>query len=378
MVIVGGCGHVGLPLGLIFCEYGYQVSLLDSNIHSIDLVSSGVMPFVEPGCDELLKKHISNKCLRVTSDLEIIRDSLFVVIVIGTALNMDNQPDLDGIHHLFDELAVYLTSDHIVILRSTVYPGTTESLQKKFPHLRILFCPERIAEGFALKELVSIPQILGSSNNHFADLQANELFSSIGVKVLSTSSKVAELVKLLSNAWRYITFGVVNEIHQLLETIGIDSPEVFELMKFEYPRADSLPFPGFTGGPCLPKDTRQINHFFENRFLFASAAMAVHDSFPASVVRKLRSEFNLDESTVGVLGVSFKPDSDDTRGSQAILLIQQLRMFAKAVVFHDPFLKKSKDNLSREEILKKSDLIVVATRHKHFEDLAFSRPVIYI
>jgi len=305
-------------------------------------------------------------------------DCRFIFIVIGTALDESNQPDLQGIHNLFSSLAPYITSDHIVILRSTIYPGTTELLQERFPHLTILFCPERIAEGHAIEELTQIPQILGESGNTNADLQVSRLFASLGVEVLQTPVRTAELVKLFSNAWRYISFGVVNEMQQLVESIGVESQEVFSLMKAKYPRCATLPSPGFAGGPCLPKDTRQINHYFANRFLFASAALSVHDSYPASIVDKLKDKYDLGQSVVGVLGMSFKPDSDDIRGSQALLLIQQLRLLAKAVYCHDPLLKSSNDNISLEEILLRCDVILVATRHKHFQNVITKKPIIFI
>ena len=378
IVVIGGCGHVGLPLGLILCESGHRVALLDSNIDAVTQVAEGIMPFLEPGCDELLKKHLSSGRLTVTSEAGIIKDNRFVFIVIGTALDESNQPDQEGIIKLFASISRYLTSDHIVILRSTVYPGTTELLQRKFPNLRILFCPERIAEGHALEELGRIPQIIGVSGNHNADLLVKKMFSSLGVELLCTSVQKAELVKLFSNAWRYISFGVVNEIQQLLEQVGIESDEIFTLMKEKYPRCDSLPSPGFTGGPCLPKDTRQINHFFSNRFLFANTALSVHDSYPTSILERLKKTYNLEKNIVGVLGISFKPNSDDLRGSQALILLQQLRMFAKEVYYHDPLLPSTEDNLSMGELLARCDLVIVGTRHSQFQNLDIDKPIIVI
>ena len=373
VVIVGGCGHVGLPLGLILSDSGFNVTLLDKDSKKVDLVSNGKMPFIEPGCQELLAKHRKTELLSATTENEILTTADFVVIVIGTALNSDFQPDTKGIIVLLAEISQFLSSSQVIILRSTVYPGTTERLRDLYPNLNFVFCPERIAEGHAVKELRTIPQIVGISGRNEVDKKTSSLFERIGIEVLSTSAPIAELTKLFSNAWRYISFGAANEIRQVVERVGLDSNEIFKLMKYNYPRCDALPLPGFAGGPCLPKDTRQLSHFFENRFLLASAALAVHDSHPAFVISQLAKQHDLKRLTVGVLGMTFKPESDDLRGSQAVLLIDLLKTHAREVVVYDPFV--SSPALSLEEVIEQSDVLVVATHHQDFLELKTSKLV---
>ena len=311
--IIGGCGHVGLPLGISFANKGLKVSIYDINEESVKLVNAGVMPFIETGADEILKKVI-NKNLFASIQPETISNAKVVFIIIGTPVDEYLNPSFGLLQNFIKDYYNYFKDGQTLILRSTVYPGTSEWLQNYFQNkkrkINVSFCPERIAEGKAMTELAKLPQIISSFDKNTLDI-VEKLFLNITDHCITIDPMQAELAKLFTNSWRYIQFAVANQFFMLATDYGTDFYEIYNAITYKYPRASGFPKAGFAAGPCLFKDTMQLSSFSNNNFFLGHSAMLINEGLPKFIVEKLKSKYTMTNLTVGILGMAFKGDSDD-------------------------------------------------------------------
>ncbi len=229
------------------------------------------------------------------------------------------------------------------MLRSTVFPGTTDwvdrYLKSKGRKLKVAFCPERVVQGNGLKELREMPQIVCGTTPE-AEREAAALFERIAPEVVALSPIEAEFAKLFSNAYRYIEFAATNEFYLVAKSAGVDYQRVLTAMKHNYPRAQSIPRPGFAAGPCLVKDTMQLTAFARNQFGLGHAAMLINEGLVLHVVDDLKRRYDLAGMTVGLLGMAFKAEIDDTRASLSYKFKKVLSGQARAVLTTDPFVDR--------------------------------------
>jgi UDP-N-acetyl-D-mannosaminuronic acid dehydrogenase len=381
IAIIGGCGHVGLPLGLAFARAGQRVVAVDLDARKVDLASSGVMPFMDRGADELLPRVLAEGTFRCTTDPSAVSEADVVVTVIGTPVDEHLNPRFEVYRDLLDEDSSHLRAGQLLVLRSTVYPGTTqrvaEELGRSVPGVDVAFCPERVAEGVALEEIVSLPQIVSGTSQRARE-RAEALFRLLTPDIVPMQPLAAELTKLFTNAWRYIQFATANQFYMIANEYGIDFYDVHAAMTGNYPRARGFPRAGFAAGPCLFKDTMQLAAFNENTFFLGHAAMLVNEGLPSYLVRRAARRFDLRSMTVGILGMTFKGDSDDPRDSLSFKLRKVLRAECRRVVCSDPFLK-GPDILPLEQAIAESDLLFVGAPHSAYRDLdAGDKPLIDI
>ena len=239
----------------------------------------------------------------------------------------------------------------------------------------VTFCPERILEGHALTELRQLPQIIGAYNTD-SQIRASNLFITLGVKTIATLPEEAELAKLFTNTWRYIKFAAANQFWLMANEAGLDFAEIRKAITFEYPRAADLPGPGFAAGPCLFKDTMQLAAFSNNNFALGHSAMLVNEGQPLYIVEKLEEKFNLAELNVGILGMAFKGESDDTRSSLSYKLKKILEFRANKVITTDPYVRTDTSLFTLEQTIETSDILIIAAPHKIYQDLQTNKPVI--
>src|SRR2546430_13986604 len=319
LVIVGGCGHVGLPLALSLADAGYRVGINDVDQEKIELVRAGIVPFREPGAEELLARLLPPGRLELPRAPAMLERTQIVILVIGTPIDEFMNPSVRIFDNVLDQLTPHLQHGSLVILRSTVFPGTSETVERRLRaagiEADVAFCPERIAEGHALEELRTLPQLVGV-NSDAAFAKARDLFERMGVaSVVRTTPLEAELAKLLTNTWRYMKFAIANQFFQIVNRSGPDYTRVLDALRQHYPRAADLPGPGFAAGPCLLKDTMQLAAFTADHFPIGQAAMQVNEGLPGYIVDTLNSRRPLLGRTVGILGMAFKGESDDARAS---------------------------------------------------------------
>lgn len=377
--IIGGLGHVGLPLGISLAETGKKVVLYDINAATIDKVSQGKMPFIEQGAEPILQK-VLEQTLFISNDQQVIADSYFVIVVIGTPVDEHLNPQFTLFKKFFNDIIHLISDEQHIILRSTVYPGTTEKiknyLESKNKQTKVSFCPERIAEGKAMEELKSLPQIV-SSFDETAENEAKKLFQSLTEDIISLTPVEAELAKLFTNSWRYIQFAISNYFYQIATQNNLDFYKIYDAITYKYPRAANFPAPGFAAGPCLLKDTMQVAAYSSNSFFMGHTAMLVNEGLPNFVVNRLQEQYDLKQKTVGILGMAFKANNDDKRESLSYKLKKVLEFEAKKVLCSDVYIHES-DFVSVENLIDNSDIIILATPHREYQNLAISEDKILV
>jgi UDP-N-acetyl-D-mannosaminuronic acid dehydrogenase len=379
LVVVGGCGHVGLPLALAFADRGLRVDVYDIDPRAVDKVRSGTMPFDEPGAAEVLKRVIDNSQLRATTDPAVVSGAEHVVVVIGTPVDEHLNPGAHVVPEAVEALAPHLRPGQLLVLRSTVYPGVTALVERRIASLGlevdVAFCPERIAEGKALHELFELPQIV-SARQPEALARARKLFEVLTNETVELSPEEAELAKLYTNSYRYLKFALANQLYMMANDFGLDYERIRQGLVHNYPRAADLPAAGFAAGPCLLKDTMQLAAFNNNNFLLGHAAMMVNEGLPLYLVDRLSRRYDLATMTIGILGMAFKGESDDVRSSLAYKLKRILRFKAAAVLCADPYVTVDPNLVPQEVVLQRSDILIIGAPHHRYADLAVDQPVV--
>jgi UDP-N-acetyl-D-mannosaminuronic acid dehydrogenase len=379
IVIIGGCGHVGLPLGLAFAKAGKKVVALDIDAQKVDETNKGRMPFLDKGADELLLEVRRTGKFEATTNADVIRSADTVITVIGTPLDEHLNPRLEVYGDLIRKDRSRLRKGQLLILRSTVYPGTTEHVARALAsagfEIDVAFCPERVAQGVALEEIHSLPQIVSGTTPRAVE-RAAALFRLLTEDVIVLPTTGAELTKLYNNAWRYIQFAVANQFYMIANDYGLDFYAIHHAMTEKYPRARGFPKAGFAAGPCLFKDTMQLSTFDNNSFFLGHSAMLVNEGLPNYLVRRAAAKYDLRALTVGILGMTFKPDCDDPRDSLSYRLKKTLGFEAREVLCADPYLVRPWI-LPAEELIARSGLIFIGTPHSAYKKLDFKgKPVI--
>ena len=370
--IVGGAGHVGLPLAIVFAHKGLRVLIQDINQDAMDKIGRGELPFMEHGADKLLGEVLKAGRLAFSPETADIQKARAVIITIGTPVDEFLNPVHTAIENCLDPLLPYLSDGELLILRSTVFPGTTDWLDKHLKsngkNLNIAFCPERIVQGFAIEELQTLPQIISGTTPQ-AEEKAAELFGKISPKLVRLSPIEAEFAKLFSNAYRYIQFAATNQFFMMTNAAGVDYHRVLRGIKEDYSRARDIPGPGFAAGPCLFKDTMQLAAFSKNQFSMGHNAMLVNEGLALYLIDFLAKQYDLENITVGLLGMAFKADSDDIRSSLSYKLKKLLEFRAKKVLCSDPHVTSDTSLLPIDRVISESDILVLCVPHTAYRDL---------
>jgi len=381
-VCVVGTGHIGLPLAAVLAEAGFEVLGYDTNDDFVSRVNTtGIADFREDGLDQLLARHLHRR-LTLTSTPPVGQD--VYIITVGTPLEAGQpRPNLDRIRVAVQRLAVGFGPDPLVILRSTVSIGTTRNvvlpeIQRHTPQFGLAFCPERTIEGKAIPEMRSLPQIVGGYDEASAE-RAEAIFRQITPKIVRVSSlEAAEMIKLINNTYRDLTFAFANEVALIAERMGLSAAEMIHAANVEYPRSN-VAQPGFVGGPCLEKDAlilidslRKMD--FKPRVIEEARKInqALPDHVAGRVLQELRSiRRSTMRAKILVTGFAFKgrPATEDVRGSAAIPLMQRLQAARVDVWGHD-FVTPEKviadlgaRTCSLEEGFDQADGVVIMNNH---------------
>jgi len=378
VVVVGGCGHVGLPLAIAFADRGLHVGIYDINESALKLVESGQLPFREEGGQEVLQRGLASGRLVPTSDPSVIAEAETVVVVIGTPVDEHLNPNPHAVTRALGEATDHFRDGQLLVLRSTVYPGVTRGVEQMFRDqgikVDVAFCPERIAEGRAMEELFTLPQIVSGPSQDVRD-RAGRLFRHLTDTIVELEPEEAELAKLFTNTWRYIKFAAANQFYVMANDHGLDYDRIRKALAFDYPRAADMPGAGFAAGPCLFKDTMQLAAFTDNSFVLGHSAMLINEGLPLYLVSHLEKKYDLSHLTVGILGMAFKSESDDIRSSLSYKLKRILEFRAKRVLTTDPYVTVDDSLVPLETVLAESDLLIMAAPHKVYADLDTDLPV---
>ena len=379
VVVVGGCGRVGLPLAIVLASKDLKVIAFDTNSDVVASVSSGKMPFSEPRASEELVNVLQSQMFSASNDKHVVSTAEHVIVVIGTPVDEHLNPDPEAVPNAIVDLLDVLKDGQHLVLRSTIFPGVTRLVENVIAHsqkrIDVSFCPERIAEGKAFEELVSLPQIVSSRTKSGIE-RAKMLFGNLSNNLITTSPEEAELAKLFTNTWRYIKFAAANQLYTIANDFGVDFERVRYAITTDYPRAADMPGAGFAAGPCLFKDTMQLAAFNNNNFTLGHSSMMINEGLPLYLVSRIEKKYDLRKMTVGVLGMAFKAESDDTRSSLSYKLKRILKFKAQAVVCADALVSNDDSLIAEAELIDRADLILIGAPHKHYSSMQITKPII--
>src|SRR5258705_9499316 len=374
-----GLGRIGLPLALSLADRGLEVIGVDKDRSRLDTVAEGRMPFEETGTQAVLERVLPGGRLTLTEAIADAAAADFIVLTLGTPAHLHLEIDISQIRSVVDDLLPLLREGQTLILRSTVAPGTTDWLAGYVEQRRgfsagedffVAHVPERIAVNRFLDEISTLPTIVGGVGAG-SGAKAAELFEVFGAEIRQTSPVEAELAKIWTNIYRYVTFAIPNLLMMEAEQYGANVFDVIDLINRDYPRG-GIAAPGLTGGTCLRKDFA----FSEERSSAPGMLLAVsrvHETMPRFIVDGLRRRLgSLRDRKVAVLGLTFKRDSDDLRDSLSSKLIRLLERDLAHVSRHDPHVPAESEPL--ETALAGADAVVVATNHSAVEGLLRELP----
>jgi len=386
-IAVLGQGYVGIPLSLLLAQR-YKVIGFDTDKEKIMKLKMGRSPIKEPGVQELLESKKIRGNIEYSSEPSSLKLARIKIITVGTPYdNSKDFIDYTQLESALDLLKNNLSKGDIVILKSTVPPGTTRnyviskiaSFGFKVPEdVGVAYSPERMVEGQAISDFKTLPKIIGSTDDETASI-VSEVIGSLGGDVIKVSSvETAEMVKMVDNYSRYVFLALTNEIALISEKVGVDVLEVLSAAKHNYPRNAGLLLPGpGVGGSCLNKDPFILRaHMARNglKLKMVEAAHEVNGSMPAHVASIVK-QFAGDRRNVLIAGVAFKGDTDDTRFSPAFTIMSLLKSSGFNVSLTDPFVLLEDLNISNDLIAaaKGKDIILLLTDHSEYRKIDLAK-----
>jgi len=371
VAIIGGAGHVGLPLALTFADCGMKTVIYDIDAKKLEKIRAGKMPFMEEGGQETLDRVLKGGNLELESKPNLVSECKFLILIIGTPIDEHLNPGFNSIHRAINDVKEHLRDGQIMVLRSTVFPGITKHIQRFVrslgKNITVSFCPERVAEGKSIKEFRELPQIVSGFDQATIDA-VKTLFGKFTPEFIEMQPMEAELAKLMTNSWRYIQFATVNQFYMIAAQNGLNFDRILHGCRHNYPRMAGMPGPGFAAGPCLVKDTMQLAAFSNNTFALGHAAMLINEGLPGYLVEMAKRNFELWRMTAGILGMAFKGESDDPRDSLAYKLRKLLLLEAHDILCTDPYVQ-GEGFVSVDEVIARSQILFVATPHKAYRNL---------
>ena len=368
--VVGGAGHIGLPLSCYIASKGHKVTIVDINEDILDNLRNDNLPFDEVNLEKYWKLAKNNN-IKLSSKTQSINNSDFIVITLGSSSEIEDIKIFDS---LINDVLQNARPESKIILRSTINIETIETIETNElfieKDLKLAYCPERIAEGMSLEELPTMPQIIGVKNDEDFQIFHN-FFDSINISSKKTTFRNAVFLKLFTNTYRYAEFSLVNEFYNIAKEQLIDFDDIVSLAKDNYPRLKNLPSKGFVGGPCLIKDTKTFIKEYDESNSLLSSIQNVNDKFFENIFNECLEMF--ENKTVIQLGLSFKPNSDDLRSSLSLRFYFYLIENGFKVYPVDKFVKS--EEIKFYEFGEVEDLtnnILIATYHDYFKKLNLS------
>ena len=368
--VVGGAGHIGLPLSCYIASKGHKVTIVDTNEDVLKNLKNDNLPFNEVNLEEYWKLAKNNN-IELSSKTQSIENSDFIVITLGSSSEIEDIKIFDS---LINDVLENARPESKIILRSTINIETIETIETNElfieKDLKLAYCPERIAEGMSLVELPTMPQIIGVKNDEDFQIFHN-FFDSINISSKKTTFKNAVFLKLFTNTYRYAEFSLVNEFYNIAKEQLIDFDDITSLAKDNYPRLKNLPSKGFVGGPCLIKDTKTFIKEYDENNLLLTSIQNVNDKFFENIFNECLEMF--ENKTLIQLGLSFKPNSDDLRSSLSLRFYFYLIENGFKVYPVDKFVKSEDITFYEfEEVEDLTNNILIATYHDYFKKLDLS------
>ncbi len=391
-VSIIGTGYVGLVSGVCFAELGHRVLCVDTVRSKVESINAGSPPIFEEGLEEMLHRHLASGSFRATSDYSEVPDTEMTFLCVGTPSHEDGSLDLKYLLRATEDLGKALSKKrgrHTVVVKSTVPPNTTRDVVgplllktsgKTATDLGLAMNPEFLKEGMAIKDFLNPDRVVIGATDDRTYQEVASLYQRIGSPVLRTDPSTAEMIKMASNAFLAARISLVNELGNLSKSLGLDFRQVAKGVGMD-PRVGPLFLKagcGF-GGSCFPKDVRSIRAQARSlgvRTDMLDATLAVNERQPRLVVELLERRTEVYGSTVAVLGLAFKPGTDDIREASSLTVVGELLRKGAKVRAYDP---QAMENFRKEypqitycdsarECLKGADSALILTEWQEFSD----------
>ena len=396
-ICVIGSGYVGVVTGACLAEFGMQITCVDKETDKIAMLQQGEIPFYEPGLQDLVRKNVKEGRLSFTTDArDGIRLSKVIFIAVGTPANSDGSPELIHVENAARTIATHIDSYKIIVMKSTVPVGTGRWLNGVLKRgvrgnvsFDVVSNPEFLREGAAVEDFMRPDRIVIGADSTRAIQVMKQIYSAlylIETPFVITTLETAEMIKYASNAFLATKISYINEIANLCERVGADVHDVARAMGLDGRIGKKFlhPGPGF-GGSCFPKDTNALVYMGKKHkceMEVVNATIKVNESQRTRMITKIQEMVgDLQGKTIGVLGLSFKPNTDDMRESASIPIIQGLQRFGALIKAYDPeAMPEAKKILSDivyckdvYEAAEGSDALVLITEWNRFRLLDLER-----
>ncbi|MDQ0226805.1 UDP-glucose dehydrogenase family protein [Metabacillus niabensis] len=399
-IAVVGTGYVGLVTGTCLSEIGHTVTCIDIDQNKINKMREGISPIYEPGLDELMKKNIMENRLFFTTDHNEGFDNKDVIyIAVGTPEKEDGSANLSFVEQVAIDIATHIKKDVIVVTKSTVPVGTNDWIKEVILNnlvndvkVEIVSNPEFLREGSAIYDSFNGDRIVvGAENEETADI-IEEINKPFGIPVFKTDIRSAEMIKYAANAFLATKISFINEISNICEKVGANVEDVANGMGQDNRIGSQFLNAGIGyGGSCFPKDTKalvQIAGNVDYEFELLKGVIRVNQKQQEVLLRKLEQKFdNLKGRKVAVLGLAFKPNTDDMREAASIVITQYLVEKGANVVAYDPVAMENAKQIldskvvyaaSTIDALKEADVVLILTEWNEFKDLDLETFVKYM
>lgn len=393
-IAVIGTGYVGLTTGIGLANFGCKVYCLDINNEKIDTLNKGVMPFYEPGMQELLSANIQNKRLRFSAEIEIgIRWADIIFIAVGTPQGQDGKADLTAIFNVAELIGNNVNTNKIIVVKSTVPVGTNHeiekiinSINKTENHIDIVSNPEFLREGRALYDFLHPDRVVVGTESEHAKEIIKKIYRPLylnEVPFIFTSIKTAELIKYSANCFLALKIGYINELARLCDSVGADVQAIAYAMGKDGRIGSKFlhPGPGY-GGSCFPKDTEALAYVAKevgSPLSIIETLIQSNNTQKLYAIGKIKKAFGcLEGLTIGILGLSFKSETDDIRESPSLVIIEELLNAGCIIKVYDPQAMENAKNVWKDRIVycddeyetaTGADGIVIVTEWNQFRNL---------
>ncbi|HXC71765.1 MAG TPA: UDP-glucose/GDP-mannose dehydrogenase family protein [Pyrinomonadaceae bacterium] len=396
-IAVIGTGYVGLVTGACFAEFGVDVTCVDVDADKIERLNKGVMPIYEPGLEQLVSKNAQAGRLRFTTDVQQgVEQALVIFLAVGTPPKPDGSPDLSFVESAASSIADYMNGYKVIVTKSTVPIGTGEHIRKLITERKktranfgVVSNPEFLREGAAINDFMRPDRVVIGSRDEEAIAIMKDLYRPlylIEAPFVITSLEAAELTKYAANAFLATKVSFINEIANLCEKIGCDVHDVARAIGMDKRIGSKFlhPGPGF-GGSCFPKDTRALSsvaRHYDSASLIVDAVIEVNQRQGQTMLNKIKNLVGpLKGKSVAVLGLAFKPETDDMREAPAVAIIRCMLDDGAKVIAYDPVAKSEAMKLLPEidyaddeyAAVKGADALVFVTEWNQFRALDLKR-----
>lgn len=393
-IVVAGTGYVGLVTGVCLSEVGHSVTCTDIDATKIQLLNNGVSPIYEPGLNDMINKNLKKGSLLFTTNMEMAYSEADIIfIAVGTPENLDGSANLTYIYKVAKTIAKSVTKHTIIVMKSTVPVGTNEEVLRminehleKDVQIDIVSNPEFLREGTAIFDTFNGDRIVIGSSNDQASKMVGALYEPFNIPIVYTDLRSSEMIKYAANAFLATKISFINEISNICEKLGANIEDVANGIGYDKRIGKQYLKAGIGyGGSCFPKDTKalvQIAGNVEHQFELLESVIKVNNNQQQLLLKKLKRILpSLDGKRIAILGLSFKPNTDDIREAASIFIINDLLKQHAEIIAYDPIASTNVMEIFKDRIMygdtvieaiTNADCVLIVTDWKEILNIPFS------